>query len=86
MLEARSAAPTRRHRCDQAALGQPARTFGYLERLPEPRLSRRFDHARRELLQARTDISVTEAAIRCGFTHLGRFAEFCRRSLSCVVG
>jgi len=34
----------------------------------------RFEHARRALLRPRAGETVTEVALRCGFTHLGRFA------------
>src|SRR5262249_58846355 len=34
----------------------------------------RFEDARRALLRARAGETVTEVALRCGFTHLGRFA------------
>lgn len=35
----------------------------------------RFENARRQLLQARSDESVTSIASRCGFGHMGRFAK-----------
>src|SRR5262245_16295146 len=40
----------------------------------------RFERARRELLGAAETVTITEIATRCGFAHLGRFAnEYQRR-------
>lgn len=44
--------------------------------LREARLTR----ARAELLDAESGTTVTQTAIQCGFTHLGRFSEFYRRA------
>ena len=48
---------------------------------------RRFDRARRELLRGATGISVSDVALRCGFTHLARFsAEYRRRYHELPIG
>jgi AraC-like DNA-binding protein/tetratricopeptide (TPR) repeat protein len=45
----------------------------------ELRFEARMDWARRELLRAKTDVSVAAIATSCGINHLGRFASLYRR-------
>jgi AraC-like DNA-binding protein len=45
----------------------------------ELRFEVRMDLARRELLRARSNVSIAEIAASCGITHLGRFASLYRK-------